>query len=208
MFRKQTRPKMFVMPRRDPTFQLSSRPLGVTPRASLRQQRQRPAPTPALNSEPVPVQPQRPASTPAAKSQSVNVLPRQVKISTYAREPFSILREILSDKTKDREPEKNYTAQIPVIVEPREIRRPKFETAFPGFKLHRLWKLQPGVYSLLGWDKPSREILLRHRNSVFRSCLPNGVMEPPGETMKTNLEIGRPEDGQRRWRVTVKWVSV
>lgn len=196
MIRKQTRPKMFDMPRRDPSFQLSSsRPLGVTPRSSLRQPPQR--------------QPrQRPAPAPASTSEPANVMPRRVTISSCAREPFSLLREILSDKTKDLEPEKNYTAQIPVIVEPREIHRPSFESAFPGFKLHRLWKLQPGLYCLLGWGKASREVLLRHRNFVFKTVLPNGVIEPPDETLKTYLEIGRPEDGHRRRRVTVKWVSV
>ncbi len=190
MFRKQTRPKMVNMPRRDPSFQLSSRPLDVTPRSSLRQPRQLPAPTPA------------------PKSQSVARMPRRVKISTCAREPFSLLRGILSEKTKELEPEKNYTSQIPVIDQPREIHRLKIKPTFPGYKLHRLWKLQPGLYCLLGWDKPSRELLLRHHNFVFRSFLPNGVMDPPGETMKTYLEIGRPEDGQRLQRVSIKWVSV
>lgn len=205
MIRKQTRPKIVDMPRRAPSLQLSSRPLGVTPRpTSLRQPRQRPAP----ESKPITQQPrQRPTPTTAAKSEP-DVMPRRVNISSCAQDQSAILRAILSGKTKDPEAEKNYMFEIPVIVTPRDIHRPSFKTAFPGFKLHRLWKLKPGRYCLLGWDKHARELLLRQRNFVFKTQLPNGVMAPPDEKTTTYLDIGGQEAGQRSRRVTVKWVSV
>lgn len=187
MFRKQTRPKIVDMPRRKPTFQVFSGHK-ATPQISLRQ-------------------PEHPVPTPLPKT--VAEMPKQVLLSSNAQEPFSLLREILQQgKTQDPEPEKHYSCRIPVIDEPRENRRPKFKTAFPGFKLHRLWKLQPGLYCLLRWEKASREVLLRHRDFVFRTSLPHGVMEPPAKTKTTYLEIGKPEDGQRLRRVSAKWVSI
>lgn len=209
MIRKPTRPRMVDPPRRNPSFQLPSKRIDLQPRSILRRPgKQRygglkkrvhfasgpktyPVPTPAPETK-----------SPAASTG----LPRRVDISTYAREPFSLLREILSEKTKDPEPELFYAAQVPVTTGRRDIQRPA--PAFPGVKLHRLWKLRPGLYCLLGWDKPRREVLIRHHNSVVRTPLPVGVVEPPAATSKTFLEIGRPEDGQRHQRVSVKWVSV
>jgi len=217
MVRKRTQPTLIHMPRRDPSRQLSSRPIEVSDRIAKLQQEQRGqrryhlARTPAQRSVSVLVRPQRRRRQrvhPPARAQvltSVPVTPNLVKVSTLAREPFSLLREILSERTKEPKPE-DYTSQIPVYAESRDIHRSRPKPAFPGFKLHRLWKLKAGLYTLMEWDQTSREVLLRDRNNVFRTPLPAGVVEPPAGPAKTYLEIGRQEDEQRR--VSVKWVSV
>jgi hypothetical protein len=221
VMRKPTRPTLVNMPRRDPSHQLNSRPLDVFERLTRMQQEQR-CQRPAPNSmpgkstlpqrkqlqqrrkrqarPPVAKSPQRPAPTPEP------VLPRRVRLTSLSREPFSLLREILAGTTKEPEPEKNYSTEIAVITESRDVHRPSRTPAFPGFKIHRLWKLRPGLYSLLEWDKPSRELLLRDRNNIFATPLPAGVKGPPDGTAKCYLEIGRPGDG--RHRVSVKWVTV
>lgn len=197
------------MPRRSPSFQLPSKRIDLQPRSILRRPGKQRSALPkrvhfASGPETCPVP--TPAAVETKSPAASTTLPHRVAISTSAREPFSLLREILSEKTKDPEPELLYATQITVVSGRRDIHQPA--PAFPGVRIHRLWKLRPGLYCLLGWDKPRREVLIRHHNSVVRTPLPDGVVEPPATTSKTFLEIGKPEDGQRHQRVSVKWVLV
>lgn len=197
MLRKPTRPTMVHMPRRKPSLQLAGSSHDLPPQSLLRQPNQRSA---------VPRKCPATDPSPSAKSSGVTAeLPRRIILSSYAREPDSLLREILSGKTKDPEPEKNYVAQINVVNQ-REIRHSVYQPAW-DVRLHRLWKLQPGRYRLLGWDKRQREVLLGYKKVKIRTRLPYGVDEPPVIENNTFLEIGKAEDGQRH-RVSVKWVSV
>lgn len=216
--RKRTRPTLIVVPRREPSYQLPHRQLEVSERIGKLQQEQRGqrryhyARTPLQ--KPVPVldrprqrrwRPARPARARVMKP--VPVTSTLVKVSTLAREPFSLLREILSTKKCEPTPDTSgYTSQIPIYAESRELHRARHVPAFPGYQLCRLWKLKAGLYTLLDWDHFSREVLLRDRNNVFRTPLPAGVMEPPTGPAKIYLDIGGTTHEQRR--VPLKWVSV
>lgn len=201
MLRKPTRPTMVHMPRRDPSHQLPCSTDNLPPRRpnqrpAVRRKRLNLAEKQQISSAP----------SPAPKSSGeTDALPRSVTLSTYAREPYTLLQEILPGNMKLSEVEASFISQIPVLHR-RGVPRPVLQPAW-DVKTHRLWKLQHGRYRLLGWDQRKREVLLAYKNSKVRTPLPQDVVEPQDTKGNTFLEIGKPEDGQRH-RVSAKWVSV
>lgn len=196
------------MPRRNPSLQLPANrsDLRVRPILRLTPREQHPR-LPRRTVHFASMVQISPAADPARRTESAsNALPRRVAVTTCAVQPFSFLREILSEKTTDTEPEKKYISSIPVL-DRREERRAVTLPAFPGVKIHRLWKLRPGLYCLLAWDKCKREVLLSYKNTKIRTPLPYGVIDPPTTTRATFLEIGQPEVGHKHHRVSVKWIS-
>lgn len=202
MLRKPTRPVMVHMPRRDPSHQLPCSTNNIPSRPLPRRPNQRPVLRKRANL----AKKQQIPATPGPAPKSSDALPRSVTLSTYAREPYTLLQEILAGNRQRSEVEASFISQIPVLHR-RGVPRPvAWEPAW-DVKTHRLWKLQHGRYRLLGWDQRKREVLLAYHKSKVRTPLPLGVDEPPDTKRDTFLEIGKPEEGQRH-RVSAKWVAV
>ena len=107
--------------------------------------------------------------------------------------------------------EKTTGVRIPVI-EPLQQgdARQRWVTAFPGVKGHRFWKLRPGKYRLVDFQRDGelRTVLLGFGKSLVRTSLPAGVLGPPEKAGETFLEVGAVGLEQSSQRVTVKWISV